>query len=320
MLCCSYAALADNNFANRPDVQLFIKKMVKKHGFKENELVDLFKTVTIRPPIMQSIKAPLEQKPWYSYQLFFVNQSHIREGVAFWNQHAAALEKVEKQYGVPAGIIVATIGVETKYGKYKGEYPVIDALCNIAFSGSPRAGFFRSELEEFLLLSREQHLNPRAIKGSYAGAIGQPQFMPSSYRRYAVSYAGNNRIDLTNNVPDIIISIANYYKKHGWQANQPVVIPAMMEKNLYRYFIHVTPPNTLNSNQLSRYGILTSNQILPIQKVRVITLQNYYRDEYWIGLHNFEVIRLYNPSNLYAMAVYQLSYYITTLRNRLGHA
>ena len=137
---------------------------------------------------MKKVRAPLEQRPWHTYQMLFVTEWRIRKGVEFWEKHEEVLSKVEKKYGVPASIIVATIGVETKYGLHTGEYPVIDALTNIAFSGSTRANFFKSELEEFLLLTREQHLDPLKVLGSYAGAIGQPQFMPSSYRHYAVPY------------------------------------------------------------------------------------------------------------------------------------
>ena len=191
-------------FVDRPEVQEFIQKMVKKHKFKEKELVKLFDSVKVRPTVMKKVRSPLEQRPWHTYQMLFVTEWRIRKGVEFWEKHKDVLSKVEKKYGVPASIIVATIGVETKYGLHTGEYPVIDALTNIAFSGSTRSNFFKSELEEFLLLSREQHLDPLKVMGSYAGAIGQPQFMPSSYRHYAVSYRGHSKIDLSNNIDDII--------------------------------------------------------------------------------------------------------------------
>src|SRR6185295_2981427 len=151
-------------------------------------------SVKIRPTVIKSIKAPLEQHPWYTYRKLFVTEWRIQQGIVFWNQYHDVLTTVEKKYGVPSSIIVATLGIETKYGQHTGEYPVIDALANIGFSNTPRAPFFRSELEEFLLLTREQKLNPLKVMGSYAGAIGQPQFMPSSYRRYAVSFQGHSKI------------------------------------------------------------------------------------------------------------------------------
>jgi membrane-bound lytic murein transglycosylase B len=310
------AVNADYNFVRRTDVQNFIERMVHKHDFKKAQLESVFSKVKIRPHVMQSIRAPLEAQPWYTYQTLFITESRIRGGVEFWNNHAEELAKAEKIYGVPASIIVATIGVETKYGKNKGEYPVIDALTNISFSDSPRAGYFLTELEEFLLLCREQHLDPLKIKGSYAGAIGQPQFMPSSYRHYAVNFSGNPKIDLSENIPDIIGSIANYYQKHGWDTNEPIVVPALIQSEKYRNFLSQNQKMSITKTDLSHYGITPYSPIPSNQKVKVIELQGYHGNEYWLSMHNFDVIKRYNASNLYAMAVYQLSYYITALKER----
>jgi membrane-bound lytic murein transglycosylase B len=313
------SANADMAFVNRPDVQQFITKMVKQYGFKRSELVVLFSTVKIKPRIVQSVRAPLEVQPWFIYQNVFLTASHIHEGVAFWERNKETLARAERIYGVPASIIVATIGVETKYGKEKGAYRVLDALTNIAFSDSHRAGYFRQELVDFLLLSREQHLDPLTIRGSYAGAIGQPQFMPSSYRHFAVNFSGNSKIDLNNNVLDIIGSIANYYQKHGWLPNQPVAIPTTSETSRYRFLLHNKPSQWLSQEELEEYGLFPVYKIPTGQKIRIIELQGARGNEYWIGLTNFEVIKRYNPSNLYAMAVYQLSYYINSLREKTYH-
>lgn len=320
-LLYSVSASADQNFVHRNDVQAFIHKMVRKYHFNEAELNTIFDEIKIRPRVMQSIKAPMEKAAWYNYQMVFITESRIRQGVEFWDRYKEVLSKAEREYGVPASIIVATIGVETKYGKNKGEFPVIDALANIAFSDSHRAGYFRQELEEFLLLSREQHLDPLKVKGSYAGAMGQPQFMPSSYRNYAVSYSGRSTVDLTNNIPDIIVSVANYYQKHGWQANQPVVIPTLVSKNHYRFgsLLNNTKPLHLSTQELASYGIYPYSAIPSNQRVKLIQLKGFHSDEYWVGLHNFDVIKRYNPSDLYAMAVYQLSYYITALKEKTNH-
>lgn len=284
-------AEADNSFTNRPDVQAFINQMVQKYHFDKKYLLHVFSFVKMRPEVMHQVRVPLEQKPWYLYQTLFVTEWRIKHGVEFWNKYHDVLEKAEKTYNVPASIIVATVGVETKYGSTTGEYPVIDSLSNIAFSQSPRANYFKSELKEFLLLTREHHLNPLKVMGSYAGAIGQPQFMPSSYRTYAVDFSGDGNIDLENNVPDIIGSIANYYHKHGWRFAQPVA-----------------EPSTFN-----RYLLLDKNK-------KIITLQGRYRNEYWITFPNFNVIKRYNPSDLYAMAVYQLACYIKELREKYHEA
>jgi membrane-bound lytic murein transglycosylase B len=313
-------AYADAYFANRPEVQTFINYMTNKHQFDRAQLIALFSTIKIRPRVMQSLRVPLEAKPWSTYQLVFINESHIRQGVEFWNRNQDALDRAEKMYGVPASIIVATIGVETKYGKNKGEYPVIDALASIAFSDSPRAHYFRHELEEFLLLSREQHLDPVTIRGSYAGAIGQPQFMPSSYRHFAVNFSGSGHIDLSDNEYDIIGSIANYYQKHGWKTNQPVAIPTMVQHSRYRFLLKNSTSRLMTQDELEEYGLYPYSRIPYKQKFKIIQLQGTHGSEYWVGLNNFDVIKRYNPSNLYAMAVYQLSYYITTLREKLNHA
>ncbi len=292
------------NFADRPEVKNFIAQMVHKHHFVKSQLVTLFNQVKIKPVIIRSVKAPLEQKPWYLYQLLFVTQWRIHEGVAFWNKYHDALERAEKIYGVPPSIIVATIGVETKYGKNTGEHRVIDALSNIAFSESPRAPFFRHELEEFLLLTREQHVDPLKIMGSYAGAIGQPQFMPSSYREYAVHFAGNPKVDLTHNAVDVIGSVANYYHKHGWMNGEPVAVKARTQPQPFGFLTHMQP----------------SRPSVPDGKTKLIELQGYFGKEYWLGYPNFDVIKRYNPSNLYAMAVYQLSCDISTLKGKTDHA
>lgn len=315
----SSSAYADASFTARSDVQEFIQKMVKKHGFKRDQLIALFDQVKVRPQVIKHVVKPLEKEPWKTYQMLFVNEWRIEHGVKFWDKYAAELKKAEQVYGVPASIIVATIGVETKYGQHTGEYRVIDSLSNLAFSSSSRAKFFRSELEEFLLLCHEQHLDPTKIMGSYAGAIGQPQFMPSSYRYYAVNFSNSGKTDLMHNEVDVIGSIANYYKMHGWRTNEPVAVPALIIGDRYNYLTRnndISQPFTLD--QLERYGIVPKYPVNDdTLKVRVIALQSRYSKEYWIGFHNFAVIKRYNPSDLYAMAVYQLSAYIAASRERL---
>jgi membrane-bound lytic murein transglycosylase B len=315
------SAYADSNFVNRPDVQAFIQKMVKQDGFKRQELITLFSAVKLRPQIIRHINKPLEKEPWHTYQILFVNEWRIEHGVQFWNKYATVLKKAEEMYGVPASIIVATIGIETKYGERTGEYRVIDSLSNIAFSDSSRAAFFRKELEQFLLLAREEHLDPLKIMGSYAGAMGQPQFMPSSYRYYAVNFSRSGKTDLMHNEVDVIGSIANYYKKHGWTTGEPVAVQALMLGDRFNYLLRndqISQPLTIAA--LTRYGIVPKYSIHQDDlRVKVIELQSRYDKEYWLGFHNFDVIKRYNASDLYAMAVFQLSGYITELRERLNN-
>jgi membrane-bound lytic murein transglycosylase B len=317
----SCPTFANSNFAARPDVQAFIDQMVKRHQFNRQDLITLFSEVKVYPQVMKHINKPLEKEPWHTYQMLFVNEWRIQHGVDFWNKYENALKQAEKTYGVPASVIVATIGIETKYGQRTGDYRVIDSLSNIAFSNSSRAPFFRKELEQFLLLSREENIDPFKIMGSYAGAIGQPQFMPSSYRYYAVNFSGSGKTDLMHNEIDVIGSIANYYSKHGWKNNEPIATQAMIIGDRYNYLMRnnkIKQPLTIE--ELSRYGIIPKNKIAQDDlKVKVIELENRYSKEYWLGFNNFAVIKRYNPSDLYAMAVFQLSNYITDLRNRLNN-
>ena len=316
-----HTAHADASFVQQPLVQSFIQEMVKKYGFKKQALVALLSEVKLRPQVIRHINKPLEKESWHLYQMLFVNEWRIQHGVEFWNKYAAPLQKAEEIYGVPASIIVATIGIETKYGEKMGEYRVIDSLSNLAFSHSPRAPFFRKELKEFLLLTREEHLDPLKIRGSYAGAMGQPQFMPSSYRYYAIDFSHNGKIDLIHNEIDVIGSIANYYKKHGWTKDAPVTVPALVIGDRYNYLQRNAKINrTTTISELARYGIVPKDKIKPDSlKTKVVILESHYDKEYWLGFHNFDVIKRYNASDLYAMAVYQLSYYITTLRKSLNN-
>ncbi|OGT43346.1 MAG: lytic murein transglycosylase B, partial [Gammaproteobacteria bacterium RIFCSPHIGHO2_12_FULL_37_34] len=306
-LILSPISYADSGFVHRRDVQEFIKKMVNAHQFKKQQLIALFNDVKLRPQVMHQVKKPLEKKPWLTYQMLFVNEWRIKHGVEFWRKYEKTLKKAEKTFGVPAGIIVATIGIETKYGQRIGDYRVIDSLSNLAFSHSPRALFFRKELEHFLLLTREEHLDPRKVMGSYAGAIGQPQFMPSSYRHYAINFSKSGKTNLLDDEVDVIGSIANYYKKNGWKTNEPVIIQASMTANRYNY---LTKNNKIEQafkiSELSKYGIFTKNKIKQdTLKVKIIEFQNHYSKEYWLGFRNFNVIKRYNASDLYALAVYQ---------------
>lgn len=317
-MAISSPVFADEAFVKRPDVQAFITEMVKKHKFNQQELIKLFSEVKIRPQVIRNMNKPLEKEPWRLYQMLLVNEWRITHGVEFWKKYAKVLDDAEKKFGVPASIIVATIGIETRYGQRTGDYRVMDSLTNLAFSDSRRAGFFRKELTEFLLLTREQKLEPLKIMGSYAGAIGQPQFMPSSYRHYAVNFSGSGKTDLMHDEVDVIGSIANYYRLHGYALNEPIAVQAVVMGDRYNYLTKFDKPNqTYSFSDLSGYGITPK---IPVKhenlRVKIIQLDNRYSTEYWLGFRNFDVIKRYNQSDLYAMAVYQLSYYIKALKSR----
>lgn len=317
----SATAFADKQLLKKPEVQAFIKKMVQTHHFSKAQLTKIFTAVQLRQQVIQHMKQPLEKEPWHTYQVLFVNEWRIKHGVAFWNKYDAALKRAEKQYGVPASIIVATIGIETKYGQRTGDFRVMDSLSSIAFGDTPRAKYFRKELEEFLLLTREQHLDPFKIMGSYAGAIGQPQFMPSSYRAYAVNFSKKGRIDLMHNEIDVIGSIANYYNKHGWKPKEPIAIQANLNRDTYEAFL-----KKKNASQAYSFAELKKYNIVPVKPpkhvdlpVKLIELPSEYSTEYWLAFHNFGVIKRYNASDLYAMAVHHLSNDIKELRDRYNN-
>ena len=215
--------------ADLPGIPAFIDEMVAKHQFKREELQLAFRRAEYRTDVIDSITKPAILKPWVEYRPYFVNPQRIEGGVQFWKKYSAALKRAEQKYGVPQEIIIGILGVETIYGRNAGRYLALDALTTLAFDYPRRAEFFRDELEQYLLLAREQGFDLMGIQSSYAGALGIPQFMPSSYRRYAVDYNGNGKIDLMNEPEDAIGSVANYLKQYGWQSGEPVALQSKVE-------------------------------------------------------------------------------------------
>ena len=319
IFCFSYSNIVlakDIPFYKRKDVQLFISDISKKHSLKKRQLTKLFKTVTIQPTVLEKIKNPYEEKPWHYYRDFFITQDRIQEGVGFWQNHADILAKAEQKYGVPKSIIVAIIGVESFYGKKTGDFKVLDTLATLTFEYPPRAKFFRSELVEFLLLCKENSLDPQNLFGSYAGAMGQPQFMPSSFRYYAVNFSNSGKIDLHNNNTDIIGSIGNYLKTNGWQRSKPITMPAKITKHPIKIPTNIFKPN-LTIEQLTKYGIYPKHSLPKDTTATLLKLQGNNTDEYWLGFTNFYVITRYNISLNYAMTVYQLGQLIEKQYSKL---
>jgi len=292
----------------RPKVQHFIHQMVVQHHFDRQKLNTLFKHVTLNTTTQKRSNKPFERVPWLFYKAHFLTPARVKSGVTFWKKNARTLRRAEKQYGVPARLIVAFLGVETKYGEAPGKIRVIDALSTLAFTKNPRAPYFKKELTQFLLLTREQHFNPLKIRGSYAGAMGLPQFMPSSYRAFAVDFSKDHKIDLLHNEADAIGSIANYLKKHGWQKNQPTVLQAKIDRSqFHNVTINSIKPNT-TLKKLSTQGVhlLTRHPISKKSNVTLIRL-GIVKPTYWLGFKNFYVITRYNHNIKYAMVVYKLS-------------
>ena len=302
LLALAAPALAQS-FDQRPEVQAFIGEVVERHGFVEGELKKLFARVQRVEPALQAI-VPVERPSWDDYRAQFVNERRISGGLAFWKANRTVLKRAEKRYGVPAPYIVAIIGVETNYGRNMGRFRVIDALSTLAFDYPPRARFFRAELEQYLLLAREAGLDVFALRGSYAGAIGIPQFMPGSLRRYGVDFNGDGRIDLTRSSADAVGSVANFLKEHGWQAGEPVLYRAKpAPEALARYVDGSVEPRHRIADLVAAGLELEPAPQSPEALGVLVPLGAEYR----VGLQNFYVITRYNRSVLYATAVSDLA-------------
>ena len=299
--------LAQAEIANTDSFNGFIHKMVSQHHFNETQLRQLFKSVEIQQPILDAMSKPAEAKPWFQYRDIFITETRIAGGVQFWQDNQAALAAVEQQYGVPAEIIIAIIGVETKYGANTGKYRVMDALSTLGFAYPKRSEFFLKELEQYLLLTRDEHVDPLSLNGSYAGAMGFPQFMPSSFRTYAADFDHDQHRDIWKNSADAIASVANYFVRNQWQAGGEIAFPVTAKGEAYQKALGkgVKPDSTVG--QLRALHINAPKQLANHQAAKLLSYQTLDGNELWLGLHNFYVITRYNHSPLYAMAVYQLS-------------
>ena len=294
-------------FTERPEVQAFIGEVVERHGFVERELKRVFSRVQRVEPTLQLI-LPAERPSWDDYRAQFVNETRITRGLEFWKANRRALKRAEQRYGVPAQYLVAIIGVETNYGRNMGRYRVIDALSTLAFDYPPRASFFRRELEQYLLLAREEGLDVFSLRGSYAGAIGIPQFMPTSLRRYAVDFNGDGRIDLTRSAADAVGSVANFLKEHGWQPGEAVLFRAKPSPEaLARYVDGSVEPKTRIAELLASGLELEPAPPVPSPAPEALGVLVALGAEYRVGLQNFYVITRYNRSALYASAVSDLA-------------
>ena len=307
MFFVSCVVQADNAFTHRKDVQHFMNYMVNKHGFNKQQLVQIFNEVQLQPQIIESMDKPFEKKNWDVYKQLFLTPQRVQGGIEFWKTNQAALAKAEKYYGVPANIIVAILGIETLYGKNQGNYRVLDALSTLAFNYPKRSEFFSKELAEYLLLCREHHVSPTQYLGSYAGAMGKPQFMPSSYRYYAADFSGNTKKDLMNDDEAVIASVANYFHKHGWKLNQSIAQPAKVVGMKFKRINSDYKTAAYSPKELAAAGITPLTTTNQPQKVGLITLMTETGSEYWLAYPNFYVITRYNTSPQYALAVYLLS-------------
>ena len=297
----------DSNLAQRPAVRQFIDEMVAKHQFDDNELTKLFSKVNLQSKIIEIISKPAESKPWYEYRPIFITKRRIREGVEFWDKNSEPLSRAYEIYGVPPQIITAILGVETFYGKQKGGYRMLDSLSTLAFDYPPRSKFFMSELEQYLLMTREENIDPLSVTGSYAGAMGKAQFISSSYRRYAIDFDHDGKRDLWDNNADAIGSVAYYLSIHGWEKGQPVASRAMISGNIDGNLLNNGLKPNSSVHDLKQNGVRIDDAVADDRQAILISLETKAEPEYWVGYNNFYVITRYNHSALYAMAVYQLS-------------
>jgi len=302
------SALAEDSYANHPMALAFVDKMVAEYNFDRDYMEASMASATRKQTILDAIARPAEKtKTWGEYRKIFVTENRTRLGREFMKTHADTLARAEREFGVPAALISAIIGVETRYGRNKGSYRVLDALATLSFDYPRRSKFFSGQLEEYFLLVKEHKFDAETVKGSYAGAMGYGQFIPSSYRHYAIDFDGDGVADIVNNPVDAIGSVANYFKSHGWRPGEMVALTATVADG---HMVDVAnqqlkPEQTVA--QLFQHGYIPSAKINTDQAATAMHLVGDSGDEYWIGLQNFYVITRYNHSKLYAMAVYQLS-------------
>jgi len=315
LVCSGQNALAIDT--ERPEVKQFIDSMVSKHDYGREVLKRVLGEAQTQESILEAISRPAEKtKSWDEYRAIFVTEKRITAGADFWREHQAELKRISDETGVPCEILVGIIGVETYFGRITGSYRVLDALTTLAFDYPPRSKFFKRELEEFLLLVREERIDASGATGSYAGAMGAPQFMPSSFRAYAVDSSSDGKRDIWTNWSDVIGSVANYFVAHGWQQSKEVVARA----SLTNVWQGEPPENTLKPvetvKSLSLRGVMFATNLPNDHKSQLLLLNGPDGDEYWVGFHNFFVITRYNRSVMYALVVHQLGQEIAIEVNR----
>lgn len=305
-LLASTIALA--SYLEHDEGRQFTDRMVAEHRFDRAWLEQLLAQAERKQSILDAISRPAERTlDWKDYRKIFIQESRVEQGLEFWREHRETLRRAEQTFGVPPHVIVAIIGVETRYGRHKGNYRVLDALATLGFDYPPRSAFFSRQLEEYLLMTREQGLDPLELKGSYAGAMGFGQFIPSSYRSFAVDFDDDGVADIVHNPVDAIGSVANYFSEHQWRGGEQVALKASVADR--------HDPAVFEAGLKPRWTVaeLAEKGVKPYAKVEGSAEASAFRfvgaegEEYWLGLHNFYVITRYNHSAMYAMAVYQLS-------------
>jgi len=309
-LVCASPVEAAGAYAARDEVRAFIAEMRDRHGFDDVELAGMFAEARMLPAVIKYVLPPSSprQRSWRAYRPRFIDGTRISSGLAFWQKNEAALRRASERYGVPPELIVSIIGIETIYGRNIGTFETFSALTTLAFDYPPRAELFRRELAELLLLARESGRNARDFRGSYAGALGLPQFLPSSWRKFAVDFDGDGVIDLFSSPADTIGSVARFLSEHGWVPDAPIAQRVGSVGEEVAHLIQTGIEPLLNTDDLEIYGIATPEappHSTAFALVDLVTPDE--ATEYWLGYRNFYVITRYNRSSFYAMSVYQLA-------------
>ena len=307
--CTGQSGAADHSgYLARPEVQRFMSDVATRNGFSCSEVERTIGAVDPQVRPLELISKPAETKtPWYRYRKIFLTTDRIEAGADFWRRNADVLARAQSTYQVPVEIIIAIIGVETLYGRNVGNFPVLDTLATLGFDYPQRGEFFRSELEQFLLLIREDPQRFSAARGSYAGAMGKPQFIPSSYRKYAIDFDGDGHRDLFGSEEDAIGSVANYFQSYGWIYGAPVIAEAQVYGDGYQNLLGRGLEPTIPESELPAAGVQTDPSQPSEGYVSFFELDGESGPLHMVGYHNFYVITRYNRSPMYALAVYQLS-------------
>lgn len=301
---CAAATTAHALDRERAEIQAFIEETAQEFDLDKQQIADLLGQAETKQAILDAISRPAERVvPWFEYRERFLTERRIQQGADFWTANAKSLEAVRDP--AIAATIAGILGVETSYGRITGRYRVIDALATLAFDYPPRAPFFRGELQQFLLLAREEQVDPRSALGSYAGAMGIPQFIPTSYRKFAIDGDGDGKRDLWSSWEDVISSVANYLRVHGWREGEPIVTHATIENtDLSRFDLALALNETVGS--LRDKGVEFVTDQPDDAPAMFVVLQGKDGPEYRVGFNNFYVITRYNRSTMYSLAVHEL--------------
>ena len=302
------------DYSAREDVRAYVDELVSTHGFGRDALMGVFADARHRPRIVEAMSRPAEKVlKWFEYRRIFLKDNRIDRGIEFWSENRAALESAQASFNVAPEYVVAIIGVETYFGRIMGSHRVVDALSTLAFDYPPRAGFFRNELTEFLLLVREEKRDPGELKGSYAGAMGYGQFIPSSYRHYAVDFDGDGARDIWTNTTDAIGSVANYFDRHGWRGDGRVIVQVTASGPEVDEVVNTGLSLDRTVSDFRSLGVQVAD-IDDDASAALFRMELEDGVEYWLGLHDFYVITRYNRSAMYALAVHQLGQAIKARR------